>query len=1116
MTYMLYKNTFKKIRRSLGRYLSMFLIVLLGVGFMAGIQSSAPDINAVSDTYFKEQKLMDFRIVSTLGLTEEDVIALESLDYVKRAIPSYSLDLLAENKTLRVMALEDEVNTVKLVKGRMPQTEGEALGDSKSYRVGDTIAITSDVEDQLSNTLYTVVGTVESSLYLSKDYGSTTVGDGKLASFAFFPKSNFILEAYTDIYLVMDSSGEVESYGDAYEAEALALEELLVRLAPNQERARYTAILEEGNAKIDENETTLMDEKAEGEQKLADALTELEEASKELSDAQSKAEEEFANAKAELDKSVAELAQGKITADTEFATALEELQANSRKLEEGSASLLSEEAKLNAEVETQNTAFEEAKGQIAAGWTQMDSSLLQYGLAREDVDGKVEEANISVTHLEGQLALLTPDTSEYNTTQAALEQAKVIQAGFIQLQQSLSELAEKESELNLGIETFQATIEEARSQIASGKAELATSEKALADGYVQYETEKESYRLEMAENEKALADGYAEYESGLEQYEKEIAENQEKLAEGYQEYKDNLILFQEEIADAEQKIAEARQELLEIERPEWHIFSRDDVVGYSGLRAGTEVITKVANIFPLFFIAIVMLMTSNSMARMIVEERSELGTLTSLGYPSSSIIGTYLLYVLSASGLGAVIGFLGGSRIIPPLIYLTFQYILPPLEIHYKMLTFAIVMLVTVALMSGVTVSACRRELKERPATLMRPVPPQSGQTILLQRVGFLWNRLSFSWKVTMRNMFRYKKRALMTIIGVAGCASLLVTGFGLRDSMDGVAEKQYGELFRFESMIVLQKETDDMDSALKERLSTAGLEEPLLIHQSAYTVVADGRNMGAYLVVPELLPEFEDYYTLRDYKQGTPLSLGGDGVIITQKIADIFSLQVGNNVTIRDGSGNTCELKVKGVTENYTSNYIYMDPALYESTFGNVVSYNTVVANYTGEESAIGKSLINSDTALNIVFTKDLVQQILDSNESLNSIVVLIVVVASLLALIVLYNLTSINISERTREIATLKVLGFRSMETNAYIYREALVLTILSILVGMGLGVLLHGLVLALIESDEALFFRQIKWWSFAMSFGLTLLFSLIMQFITFFKLQTIDMVESLKSVE
>lgn len=1016
MIRLIYKNTLLKIKKSFGRYISMFIIIMVGVGFYSGIQASAPDISKLADSYYRSHSLMDFKIVSSMGLTEEDVFALKSLPEVNDVIPSFSLDAIDKDKAIRIHALEEKVNTVNLTDGRLPQSDKECVADSKNFNIGDKISITSNVADKMKNTEFTVVGLTESVLYISEDYGSTTVGSGKLMSFIFINKDNFTMDAYTEIYVTAKDTQKAATYSGEYKDIISRLKDKLVQIKPEREKSRYEKIYSEANDKINENLSKLQKEKQNGEIKLSDAK--------------------------------------------------KELNSNTTKLKEAKDELVSNEAKLEDTITTKNSEFKEAKSKIADGWKEIDQTLQAVGVSKGEVEVKTNELNFALQKMKSQLAELSASDPQYTQLNTTIREYSAKLEGIKNLKEAINTLTAQEKQLNDGIVTFNSEIAKAKNEIEKGK-------------------------LEIQVNEKKINDGYKEYE-----------ENQSK--------------FIKEIADAERKLQNAREDLLKVEHPKWYISDRDAAVGYSELGDSINMITSVAAVFPFFFILIVVLMTSNSMTRMITEERSELGTLTSLGYHDKSIIYTYLLYVLSASGLGALIGFFVGCAVIPPLIYLNFQYILPPLVIHYSMVSFIIILAVTLIFMTFVTVVGCYKELKEKPATLMRPLPPKHGQKILLERVGFIWENLSFTWKVTMRNMFRYKKRGLMTILGVAGCTSLLVVGFGLKDSMDGVVLKQYGDIFRYSNMIILKEETLSISGDLDKLLESEQIKNPLLIRQSAYQCEKEDQSIDAFLIVPKDNALFNEYYHLKSTIDKKDISMSDGGVVITQRIAEKFNVGKGDNISVKDADNKVYNLPVTNIAENYISNYIYIEPSLYTKLFGEATSYNAIVSIHSGDEKAIAEKLIDSGLILNTIFSDDIINKAVDNNDSLNGIIVLLVVVASILAFIVLYNLTAINISERTREIATLKVLGFRDAETNAYIYREALLLSLFSIGIGVILGIFLHRFVLDIIETDVSVLLKKIKWLSFIFSALLTLVFSLVMQVITYLKLKSINMIESLKSVE
>jgi putative ABC transport system permease protein len=418
--------------------------------------------------------------------------------------------------------------------------------------------------------------------------------------------------------------------------------------------------------------------------------------------------------------------------------------------------------------------------------------------------------------------------------------------------------------------------------------------------------------------------------------------------------------------------------------------------------------------------------------------------------------------------------------------------------------------------MTGVTVFFCNKALKQHPAILMRPVPPQNGQRILLEKIGFIWKHLSFNSKVTIRNIFRYKQRVLMTIVGVAGCTALLVTGFGIRDSINGVAEKQYGEIFKYNTLIVLKNETKSIGGSLKGLLAKENIESPLLIKQTSFKAESGNQSLDTYLIVPENENLFRKYYNARNPSTGNDIKINNNGVVITQKLAEILKIGKGDTIKIKDMDNNLYSLKVSDVAENYMQNYIYINKNLYSKTFGKDISYNMIVSNCSQNKNITAKHLLKSDSIINVTFKDDILSQAANGNKSLNNVVVLLVVVAAMLVIIVLYNLTSINMSERKREIATLKVLGFNDGETNQYIYREAFLLTLVSIVVGLILGIPFHSFVIDVIEDTGNVYFKNIHAGSFVWSALIIILVSIIMQIVTYFKMKKINMIESLKSVE
>lgn len=1018
MIKLLFKNTLIKIKKSLGRYISLFTIVMVGFGFFLGLKETSPDIVNSVDKYYKTHNLMDFKVVSTMGLTDEDVKAIKSLKGIQNAVPSYSLDVLEGDRAIRVHGLENSVNTVKLVSGRMPATDRECIADSKKYKIGDKITIDSDVGTKLKNTAFTVVGTIKSPLYMDTDYGNTTIGDGKLSSFIFINKDNFNMDACTEIYITAAHTKNVISYSQKYDDISEQVNNELVKLKPERENARYHEIYSSAMDKINDNQVKLNTEKADGEKKLADA-------------------------KAQLD-------------------------TNKTKIENAKKEIAAKEAYLEKKAADQKSQFQSAKYKILSSRNQIDAALSSKGISEKELNAKINELNSAIRSIKEQQSKLPADSQEYKQLSTQLNQYWDSYNELIQLQTSINTLDDQESKLNQGIAVFDSQIGSARKEITEGKIQL--------------------------------------------------VENERKLNYGYSEYNKNLSYFNVKIADAQSKIDDAKKDISTTEKAKWYIYDRNDIVaGYSDLKGVTGTITSVAAVFPLFVILIVMLMASNTMARMIMEERGELGTLASLGFKNSSIVSTYLLYVLSSTVLGTIAGFLIFGSIIPNIIYSTFnKFILPPLVIQHNMATLLLALAVIISLMTAVTVFFCSKTLKHQPAILMRSVPPQNGQRILFEKIGFIWNRLSFNSKTTMRNIFRYKQRVLMIIVGVAGCTALLVTGFGIKDSINGVAEKQYGDIFKYNTMITLKNETADISGNLKNLLTKEKVENPLLIRQAAFKAESSDQSLDTYLVVPADESLFKNYYNLRSQSTKNSIKIDNSGVVITQKLAEVLKIGRGDTIKVKDADNNLYSLKVSDVAENYMQNYIYISKNLYDKVFGKNISYNMIITNYSQNENALSKHLLEDNSIINVTFKDDILQRAASGNKNLNNVVALLVVVASMLVIIVLYNLTSINMSERKREIATLKVLGFNDGETNQYIYRETFLLTLISVGVGLLLGIPFHRFVIGAIENNADVYFKNIHAVSFIWSSLIIIVVSSAMQLITYFKMKKINMIESLKSVE
>lgn len=550
----------------------------------------------------------------------------------------------------------------------------------------------------------------------------------------------------------------------------------------------------------------------------------------------------------------------------------------------------------------------------------------------------------------------------------------------------------------------------------------------------------------------------------------------------------------------------------------WYVTDRNDFYGYKELQDSTYMINKVAIVLPVFFILIVILMTSNTMARMILEERLEMGTMSSLGYHNIPITLTYLGYVLSATVFGSISGFFIGSSTIPIIIQNAFQkFRMPSLVLAYSYKQFALLLIFAVLLMSLVTIFFCWLELRQIPAHLLRPVPPKKGRTIALERLPFLWKRLNFTWKVTIRNMFRYKQRVFMMIVGVAGCSALLLTGFGLRTSIFGMTQKQFQTIFHYGMYATFEQEITSFSKDEIQNLKEDGVNNPYLIHQGKTQLKKKDKSYDAYLVVSSDSKQFLQYYHLTDTRKNKQVPLGENQVVLTERVADLLHVKAKDTIQVKGIDDNIETVKITAVVTNYIGNYIFMDHSTYQNVFSKDATYNMFLANdKTNNTDLLTKKLKKQDNILNVSYQQDLKKQAENGLESLNGVIFLIVLIAVMLSVIVLYNLTSINLSERKREIATLKVLGFTEKEANAYIYREAFFLSALSALIGLLLGKLMHLFVIHTIQSENMMYLTKLSGFDYVWALLILFVVSLMMEAVTYRKIRKIDMIDSLKSVE
>ena len=1049
------KDFYMEIRRSLGRFLSIFFIVAIGVAFFSGIRVSEPDMRYSGDAYFDQQNLMDIEVISTMGLTEDDLAAVEDVDGIAAAEGGYSVDALCtegDNQVVvHVMSLLPTMNQVQLEEGRMPEAADECVADvdylaSSSLGIGDTITFSSGTDDEITDTLmtdtFTIVGTVSSPCYIGFERGSTTVGNGSVAGFVCVPEESFSLDVYTEIYAQVEGAKALTAFTDEYDSRIEEVLDNVEAIKEERQQARYQEVVDEANEALD------------------DARQELSDAEQELEDGRAEAERELADARKQLE-------------DAE------------QELEDGRAEL------------------ESSKEQLEASKKEIQSSRQELEKKQKELDDGTEQLNQGIDQLNASIEQLNEAKNQYNALAASGQTDDITLA-------TMKALYEQIQQGEAQVEAARAEIEATKAQLASGQEQINQGVRQIEDGEKQIKDAEQQIadaEAELADGEQEIADGWAEYYDG----EKEA---REEIAEGEQQ-----------IEDAKKELADAEQEVADIKQPKWYIYDRDNLSDYSGYGDNADRMRAIGEVFPVIFFLVAALISLTTMTRMVEEQRTLIGTLKALGYEKHSIAGKYLGYACLATVLGSVLGILFGEKVFPYIIitaygimYQHMNVVVLPYNLEYGLMASMAALICTM----GATFFSCFRELKEQAAELMRPPAPKQGQRVFLERIGFIWKRLNFSWKATVRNIVRYKKRFFMTVFGIGGCMALLLVGFGLKDSIMAIAVLQYEEIQLYDGNVILNEDASDEEKQeVLDRISSADQVADAAENLLKQITIGNGNEWkDVYLNVPADVESYPDFVLLQDRTTKEQYFLDDEGVILTEKMAKELEIEAGDTITIRDEDKGDMNVTVEHICENYMGHYLYMTPALYEEMYGESPDYNSVyyrTADRTTEEAErVGEDALQLDGALSVSYTTDLKQHVEDMLEALDLVIIVLILSAGMLAFVVLYNLNNINITERKRELATLKVLGFYNNEVCAYVYRENIILTLVGAVFGMALGRILHQFIIVTVEIDSVMFGRNINAVSYLYGFLITIAFSCIVNGVMYFKLKNINMVESLKSVE
>lgn len=1145
---MLRKNAFLEITKTKSRFLSIFGIVAIGVSFFAGVKNAAPDMRLSADSYYNDCNLSDFRLVSTLGYSQSDIKALEELEGIN-VYPSYFLDALVKEETgestVRILSLDsygenNEVNALVLKEGRFPTSPDECLADGGSLltatAIGEKITFysgdDSEISDTLERTEYTVVGTFDSPMYIDKSSrGNTTVGNGSVKSVFYVPEENFKTEVYTQVYITADELRGINTYSEEYEKLS---EEIMSRLEATgkiRETERYDEIISEATAKIDDARAELEEARSDAfaefdkaEKELSDALTELTDGEKELSDARAeldKAKEEIADSRKQLDDAWVQYEKAKREFYDSISKAEVELNSNAQLLDEK-----------KAEYDASLKEFLEGKAQLEAAISQYEEGLAQYeaGMALYTLYSDFYSGKITVQELIEGLTALSPPSDENQTGEPTPQPELLTQEQTAALGEELSKTKLTLDQTWLVLSETQTQINSAQEQLDAGKKELDAAYEALEAGRLELEkTTEETKKLLDSEGQK-LSDAEASYEQGVIDYkqgEQDYAKGVSDLEKGKDEYSEGLAEYEEkkaealaELSDAEKEIKKAQNELSDLENPTWYVFDRNSNTGFTEYGSNADRINNIASIFPVFFVLVAALVCLTTMTRMVDEQRVQIGTLKALGYGNASIVFKYMLYALVATTLGAIVGGVFGQKLFPAAIIFAYGmlYSIPTMLIPVDWVLIALTALVSAGAVSFTVYASCKSALRERPAQLMRPKAPKLGRKIFLEYLPF-WEKSSFNTKVVARNIFRYKRRMFMTIVGIAGCTALTLTGFALRDSINGIVSKQFGELDLYDGIMQFEPETADADEILSILEEDGG--KALKYSQKNYSVSSDESSCEAYVFVAQKTEDISEFFTHRDRITHEKYTLDDSGVFIDEKMSLLLGVKAGDEITVSVSDTERFSVKISAIIENYPNHYVYMTPELYSEKFGKAPQYNTFAFIREGlsdkkAQDDFTARLLRTEGVLGASYNDAISNTFSTMLQALDMVIVIIIISAGALAFVVLYNLTNININERIREIATLKVLGFYDGEVDGYVFRENMILTLMGTAVGLFGGYFLANFIIQTAEIDLVMFGREISVLSYVLAAVVTLAFAVLVTLYMHRHLKRIDMIEALKSVE
>ena len=999
----LLKDSIKEIKNTYKRFLSILVMAFLGVGFFAGMRAASPDMVDTIDQYYKESQVYDIKILSTLGLTNDDIDALSEIDEIENTVGTYETEgkIEIDNKEIitKIMSVE-KLNKPILLQGNLPKTQNECVVEdsfltANHKSIGDTIEIeiekTKNDEGEeveyLNKNILKIVGTVKSPLYISRDRGTSSLGSGKIDYYIYVPKENIKAnEIYTNIYIKLKNSENYTTSSEKYEEYIAEVKEKIEAIKEEREKARHDKLVDIATRKVKEAEEKLNENKQNAQQQIEEAKQEIE------------------NGKNKIEKAEVKLNSSKKEADTKFKSAYNQIQM-------AKESIFQNETQLNQK--------EQEAGQ----------QITELEIKKQELQTQFDTIENNLTQLETQYNQIkdNPNISE--------EQKQMLENKIQMLKQSKQTIKAGIEQINNGITTGKQEIENAKTQLQNAKNELTKKEK-------QYEATKT-----------------ATY-SSLENAKIEIEKSKTELEKGEKELEEKQEEFKDKIADAESKLIDSREKIANIENPTWYVLDRYSNTGYNSFIQDTESIENISKVFPIVFFMVALLISLTSMTRMVEEQRTQIGTLKALGYNKLQIASKYVIYAGLACVIGGVLGMSVGFVLLPQIIWTMYQMMYQMtdnIHISFNIIIGGMGLLLICVCIIGATIYAVLKELVQTPSTLMRPKAPKMGKRVLLEKIPFIWKRLSFSQKVTVRNIFRYKKRFLMTIIGILGCTALIVVGFGVRDSIRCIMPNQFEKVFNYDMQIGLKNGLEDEQKqkyiiSLQEKTE---LEKVVETYMTSNIAKNQENEEDVQIIVPKEPKDLDEVINLTDVKTGEKVQLEENAICLTDKVAELLNVKQGDTITLKDSKDKERQVKISNIVENYVYHYVYMSRITYENLYGENYNTNMLFTKNNNlseeQETNLATEIMNQSEVASISRNSSIMNLLDDTMKSLNYVVIILIVSAGVLAFVVLYNLSNVNISERIRELATIKVLGFYDKEVYSYVTRETVILTAIGIVLGL-----------------------------------------------------------------